>query len=330
MVEPGPQVDQTTAPLSGSWIAESAITGGVLAAAMSDSHVPVTDRHDRGYFASLGPRVATGAFSVSPDTQASLAVAFSRADHPYPELSNTGFDLRFDAFGSDHDVYPHRPCRSGHGAGQPNKQEQGFPREFLSARPRCPWPVRPRRTEAPCRWARACPSVTITASPSPSGANGKRAFTALPHAARCVPPRARTGNGQYSRSKDFWHLRRSGLRDSLRTGANGCDTRQARDAEWQCHCRTHIIPKHRTHHHGPGRYIGNGPGADLHRRIGAGRQAPSRPDTALCRIRRSDNAARRTARRNCIRGICTALIQKAGPVRTWHSGLLPDWTAVRG
>ena len=104
MVEPGPQVDQTTAPLSGSWIAESAITGGVLAAAMSDSHVPVTDRHDRGCFASLGPRVATGAFSVSPDTQASLAVPFSRADHPYPELSYTGFDLRFDAFGSDHDV----------------------------------------------------------------------------------------------------------------------------------------------------------------------------------------------------------------------------------
>ena len=34
-----------------------AITGGTLAAVLSDSHILVTDRYDRGYFASLGPRV---------------------------------------------------------------------------------------------------------------------------------------------------------------------------------------------------------------------------------------------------------------------------------
>ena len=104
MVELGPQVDQTTAPLSGSWIAESAITGGVLAEAMSNQRVLVTDSYDRGYFASLGPRVATGSFSVSPDMQAGLAAAFTLTRDPHHDLPEEGYDLRFDAFGPDHDV----------------------------------------------------------------------------------------------------------------------------------------------------------------------------------------------------------------------------------
>ena len=104
LVELGPQVDQATAPLPSSWIAESAITGGVLAAAMSDQRVLVTDRYDRGYFASLGPMVATGSYSVSPDMLAGLAAAFTLTPDPHPDLPKSSFDLRFNAFGPDHDV----------------------------------------------------------------------------------------------------------------------------------------------------------------------------------------------------------------------------------
>ena len=62
--------------------------------------------------------------------------------------------------------------------------------------------------------------------------------------------------------------------------------------------------------------IGNGPGADLHRRIGAGRQAVSRPDTALCRIRRSDDAARR---HRYISGCCRAANQSGSACRNHGS-----------
>ena len=104
MVELGPQVDQTTAPLSGSRIAENAITGGVLTEAMSDQRVLVTDSYDRGYFASLDSRIAKGSLSVSPDMQAGLAAAFSLTRDPHHDLPKTGYKLRFDAFGPDHDV----------------------------------------------------------------------------------------------------------------------------------------------------------------------------------------------------------------------------------
>ena len=104
VIELGPQVDQTTAPLSDSWIAENAITGGVLAAAMSDQRVLVTDRYDRGYFASLGPMVATDSYSISPGIQAGLAAAFTHQRDPHRDLSKTGYDIRFNAFGPDHDV----------------------------------------------------------------------------------------------------------------------------------------------------------------------------------------------------------------------------------
>ena len=104
VVELGTQVDQTTAPLSSSWIAENAITGGALAAAMSDQRVLVTDRYDRGYFASLGQMVATDSLSVSPDMQAGLAAAFDSTRDPHSELPKTDYDLRFNAFGPDHDV----------------------------------------------------------------------------------------------------------------------------------------------------------------------------------------------------------------------------------
>ena len=104
MVELGPQIDQTTVPLSESWIVESAVTGGTLAAAMFDQRVLVTDNYDRGYFANLGPRIATDAFSVSPDMRAGLAAAFSLTRDPHHDLQGTGYDLRLDAFGPDHDV----------------------------------------------------------------------------------------------------------------------------------------------------------------------------------------------------------------------------------
>ena len=104
VIELGPQVDQSTAPLSSSWIAESAITGGVLASAMSDQRVLVTDGYDRGYFASLGPMVATGSFSISPDMQAGLAAAFAPTRDPHFDLPKTDYDIRFNAFGPNHDV----------------------------------------------------------------------------------------------------------------------------------------------------------------------------------------------------------------------------------
>ena len=104
VVELGPQVDQSTALLSSSWIAESAITGGVLAAVMSDQRVLVTDHYDRGYFASISSMVATGSYSVSPDIQAGLAAAFTLTRDPHSDLPKTDFDLQFNAFGPDHDV----------------------------------------------------------------------------------------------------------------------------------------------------------------------------------------------------------------------------------
>ena len=104
MVELGPQINQSTAPLSFSWIAESAITGGVLAAAMSDQRVLVTDRYDRGYFAGLGPMVATDSYLISPVIQAGLAAAFTHQRDPHRDLSKTDYSLRFNAFGPDHDV----------------------------------------------------------------------------------------------------------------------------------------------------------------------------------------------------------------------------------
>ena len=103
-VELGPQVDDATAPLSGSWITESVITGGTLAAAMSNRSILVTDGYDRGYFASLEDRVATGPALESTEMQAGLAAAFFRASESHPDLAESGFDLRFDAFGSNHDV----------------------------------------------------------------------------------------------------------------------------------------------------------------------------------------------------------------------------------
>ena len=98
VVELGPQVDQSTAPLSSSWIAESTITGGVLAATMSDQRVLVTDRYDRGYFASLGPMVETGSYSVSPDMQAGLAAAFTRKRDPHRDLSQNRLQPSFQRF----------------------------------------------------------------------------------------------------------------------------------------------------------------------------------------------------------------------------------------
>ena len=102
MVELGEQVDQVTVPLATSFMTESPVTGGVLAEALSEAQVLITDAYDRGYFAKLGPRVMTGSSVDSPALQAGLAAAFNRS--PHSDLANTGFDLRLDGFGPGHDV----------------------------------------------------------------------------------------------------------------------------------------------------------------------------------------------------------------------------------
>ena len=102
MVELGEQVDQVTVPLATSFMTESPVTGGVLAEALSEAQVLITDAYDRGYFAKLGPRVMTGSSVDSPALQAGLAAAFNRS--PHSDLANTGFDLRLDGFGPSHDV----------------------------------------------------------------------------------------------------------------------------------------------------------------------------------------------------------------------------------
>ena len=101
MTELGEIVDQVTIPLSQSWITESPITGGTLAAALSDQSILVTDRYDRGYFASLGPSIATASFSDTSAMQAGLGAAFIRTGE---SPDKTGLGLRFDAFGAGHDV----------------------------------------------------------------------------------------------------------------------------------------------------------------------------------------------------------------------------------
>ena len=101
MAELGEIVDQATIPLSESWITESPVTGGTLAAALSNQSILVTDRYDRGYFASLGPSIATASFSDTSAMQAGLGAAFTRTSESRNEA---GFGLRFDAFGAGHDV----------------------------------------------------------------------------------------------------------------------------------------------------------------------------------------------------------------------------------
>ena len=101
MTELGEIVDQVTIPLSESWITESPITGGTLAAALSDQSILVTDRYDRGYFASLGPSIVTASFSDTSTMQAGLGAAFIRTGE---SPDKTGLGLRFDAFGAGHDV----------------------------------------------------------------------------------------------------------------------------------------------------------------------------------------------------------------------------------
>ena len=103
-VELGETVDETTTSLASSWMMESSITGDVLGKALSDRDILVTDRYDRGYFANLGSRVATGSFDESPEVRTGLAAAFFRASESHPDLAESGFGLRFDAFGPGHDV----------------------------------------------------------------------------------------------------------------------------------------------------------------------------------------------------------------------------------
>ena len=100
--ELGEIVDQATIPLSESWIIESPITGGILAAALSDQSMLVTDRYDRGYFASLAPRIVFGSDEAALKTN--LSAAFTHMDEFNTSLFSTGFGLRMDVFGIGHDV----------------------------------------------------------------------------------------------------------------------------------------------------------------------------------------------------------------------------------
>ena len=101
--ELGETVDDVTIPLFESWMTESAITGGVLGAALSGQNMLVTDDYDRSYFANLGSKVAIGSFGEA-ETQTNLAAAFSHAWDIEPDRAESGFVLRFDTFGSGFDV----------------------------------------------------------------------------------------------------------------------------------------------------------------------------------------------------------------------------------
>ena len=103
-VQLGSSVGQSIAPLSNSWFLEGPVTGGILATALSDWQMLVTDAYDCGYFVNIGARVINNTFSASPEQQVGLSVAFSRNRNSRPDAANDGFDLRFDPFGSSHDV----------------------------------------------------------------------------------------------------------------------------------------------------------------------------------------------------------------------------------
>ena len=103
-VELGRKVAEIIAPLVDSIVHEEPVTGGVFEAALSDRYVLVTDNYNRAYFADLGPRISTGSFSLSPDLQAGLSAAFSSGRISRSDTAKTGFDLHFDAFGTEHDV----------------------------------------------------------------------------------------------------------------------------------------------------------------------------------------------------------------------------------
>ena len=60
MAELDESVDQITAPPSQTRIAENPVTSGVLAAALSDLSMLVTDRYDRSYLTALAPRITSG------------------------------------------------------------------------------------------------------------------------------------------------------------------------------------------------------------------------------------------------------------------------------
>ena len=107
MVELGAQVNQKAIPLAKSWMVESSVTGGALTEALQGQGMLVTDRYDRGYTAQMQHRVAPPSTRVSSDSQVGLAAAFSHhLEHPTGDEQRVSapFDLRFDAFGTGHDV----------------------------------------------------------------------------------------------------------------------------------------------------------------------------------------------------------------------------------
>ena len=104
MVEMGTRIDQNAVPLAASWIAESPVTGGALARALSGSTALVTDRYDRGYVARLGQRVAPAPGGMLSGAQARLGAAMRSAPQTVDVRPARSVDLRFDAYGPDHDI----------------------------------------------------------------------------------------------------------------------------------------------------------------------------------------------------------------------------------
>ena len=62
----------------------------------------VTDRYDRGYFASLAPRIAFGSNEAA--LKINLSAAFTHVDEFNASLFSIGFGLRMDSFGIGHEV----------------------------------------------------------------------------------------------------------------------------------------------------------------------------------------------------------------------------------
>ena len=100
VAELGETVDQRTALLSETLFVENPVTGGVLADALSEQTILVTDRYDRSYFASLGPTIVPGGEGTEA-METGLHAAFNRT-----AVSDfiPGFGLRLDAFDAGHDV----------------------------------------------------------------------------------------------------------------------------------------------------------------------------------------------------------------------------------
>lgn len=104
MVQMGDRVDAHTAPLAASWIAESAVTGGVFARAMRGQSALVTDRYDRGYLARLDSRVAAAPDAMPSAALVRMAAAMPAAYDVERADPDNSFALRLNPYGPGFDI----------------------------------------------------------------------------------------------------------------------------------------------------------------------------------------------------------------------------------